>query len=182
MFHQSITYFLVGLLVLTLGVIFQKGLTFLRIAKQRKAGNLVAGANLRDPMAAVKLKISQGETRGSVLRAYAAEAASGLEARLSWLAVISSAAPFIGLLGTVWGVMQALATLTGTNLNVGALTGPLSEALAATLWGLGAAIPAAIAYSLMAGRVSRLQEEAFLLIDKQGFETAGSQSQPEVSQ
>lgn len=181
MFHQSITYLLIGLLALTLGVIFQKVLTFLRIAKQRKVDNLPGGANLRDPVATVRLKMSQGETRISVLRAYAAEAASGLEARLSWLAVVSSAAPFIGLLGTVWGVMQALATLTGTSLNVGSLTGPLSEALAATLWGLGAAIPAAVAYSLMTGRVSRLQEEAFLFIDKQGL-GAAAPARTEVAQ
>jgi hypothetical protein len=165
MLHQAVTYLLIGLLVLALGLVLQKGITFIRIARQRKLGNLAGGLNLADPLAAVKLKMSQGELRPDVLRAHAASAASRLEARMSWLAVISSSAPFIGLAGTVWGVMQALTTLTGTDLNVGALTGPLSEALAATLWGLAAAIPATIAYSLMTGHVARLQEEAFLYLD-----------------
>lgn len=71
-----------------------------------------------------------------------------LESRLLVLAIVGSAAPFVGLFGTVWGIMtsfQAIAASKSTNLAV--VAPGIAEALFATALGLFAAIPAVIAYN-----------------------------------
>ncbi|MDX1498234.1 MAG: MotA/TolQ/ExbB proton channel family protein, partial [Salinisphaeraceae bacterium] len=68
---------------------------------------------------------------------------------LTILASVGSASPFIGLLGTVWGIMHALQTLAGQALTLEAVAGPVGEALVATAIGLFAAIPALIAYNML---------------------------------
>ena len=71
------------------------------------------------------------------------------ERLLTILASVGSSAPFIGLLGTVWGIMNALQTLAGEALTLEAVAGPVGEALVATAVGLFAAIPALIAYNFL---------------------------------
>lgn len=63
---------------------------------------------------------------------------------LAVLSLIASTAPYIGLFGTVWHIIQALGGIGNGNLNVAAIAQPIGEALYATLWGLGAAIPALV--------------------------------------
>jgi biopolymer transport protein TolQ len=80
-----------------------------------------------------------------------------LEKRLSFLATVGSAAPFIGLFGTVWGIMNAftsIAQASSTNLTV--VAGPIAEALFATAIGLVAAIPAVIAYNKLSGDANKM--------------------------
>jgi len=80
-----------------------------------------------------------------------------LEKRLSFLATVGSAAPFIGLFGTVWGIMNAftaIAQASSTNLSV--VAGPIAEALFATAIGLVAAIPAVIAYNKLSGDANKM--------------------------
>ena len=88
--------------------------------------------------------------------------AERLEARLLFLATVGSSSPFIGLFGTVWGIMtsfQAIAVSKNTNLSV--VAPGIAEALLATAIGLVAAIPAVIAYNnlqAVAGRhVARME-------------------------
>src|SRR5690554_89494 len=70
-----------------------------------------------------------------------------LEKRLSFLATVGSAAPFIGLFGTVWGIMNAFSSIASAqSASLGVVAGPIAEALFATAIGLVAAIPAVIAY------------------------------------
>ncbi len=79
-----------------------------------------------------------------------------LERRLMFLATIGSTAPFIGLFGTVWGIMtsfQAIAQSKSTNLAV--VAPGIAEALFATALGLVAAIPAVIFYNKYSNEVSR---------------------------
>jgi biopolymer transport protein TolQ len=81
----------------------------------------------------------------------------GLEARLGYLASIGSAAPFIGLFGTVIGIMtsfQAIAGSSSTNLAV--VAPGIAEALLATALGLLAAIPATIAYNKLSTDAAKL--------------------------
>jgi len=81
---------------------------------------------------------------------------SRLENRLLFLATLGSAAPFVGLFGTVWGIMtsfQAIAASKNTNLAV--VAPGIAEALFATALGLLAAIPATIAYNKFSSDVSR---------------------------
>lgn len=81
---------------------------------------------------------------------------SDQEQHLIVLATVGSTAPFVGLLGTVWGIMHALQTLTGQALTLDAVAGPVGEALIATAVGLFAAIPALIGYNLSVRALSRL--------------------------
>lgn len=80
-----------------------------------------------------------------------------LEARLTFLATVGSAAPFIGLFGTVWGIMnsfQSIAASKSTNLAV--VAPGIAEALFATALGLLAAIPAVIAYNKLSSDANKL--------------------------
>ncbi len=81
-----------------------------------------------------------------------------LEQNLATLATIGSTSPYVGLFGTVWGIMnsfQAIGTVQSATL---AMVAPgISEALVATAMGLFAAIPAVIAYNRYADKVTRLE-------------------------
>ncbi|MCL2716922.1 MAG: MotA/TolQ/ExbB proton channel family protein [Alphaproteobacteria bacterium] len=78
------------------------------------------------------------------------------EAGLPNLAVISSVSPFIGLFGTVWGIMTSFAGIADAHDTSLAVVAPgIAEALAATAWGLGAAIPASIGYNRIGALFSR---------------------------
>ncbi len=80
-----------------------------------------------------------------------------LERRLLFLATVGSTAPFVGLFGTVWGIMnsfQAIAVSKNTNLAV--VAPGIAEALFATALGLLAAIPAVIAYNKFTSDLGRL--------------------------
>lgn len=80
----------------------------------------------------------------------------GLEKYMTFLASVGSTAPFIGLFGTVWGIMnsfQAIAQYENTNL---AIVAPgIAEALFATALGLVAAIPAVLAYNKLSSEINR---------------------------
>lgn len=69
-----------------------------------------------------------------------------LDPWLAGLALIAAGAPYVGLFGTVWHIIQALSGIGTGNLNVAAIAHPIGEALYATLWGLGCAIPALVAH------------------------------------
>lgn len=79
-----------------------------------------------------------------------------LDGRLPSLATISSAAPFIGLFGTVWGIMNSFSAIAQAKDTSLATVAPgIAEALLATAMGLVAAIPALIAYNMLATSVGR---------------------------
>ena len=81
-----------------------------------------------------------------------------LDAHLSFLATVASTSPYIGLFGTVWGIMTAFTALGSVQQASIAMVAPgISEALIATAMGLFAAIPAAIAYNRFTHRVERIQ-------------------------
>ena len=83
-----------------------------------------------------------------------------LENHLSLLATVGSSAPYIGLFGTVWGVMHAFQALGDVqHATLAAVAPGISEALVATAIGLFAAIPAVIAYNRLSNRVDRLLNE-----------------------
>lgn len=82
------------------------------------------------------------------------ELRSKLESGLSILATIGSTAPFIGLFGTVWGIMHALKGISATgSAGLDVVAGPIGEALIATAMGIAAAIPAVLAYNFLLNRV-----------------------------
>jgi biopolymer transport protein TolQ len=77
-----------------------------------------------------------------------------LELWVSWLATTASIAPFIGLFGTVWGIMSAFLSISQTGTTSLQSVGPgIAEALIATAAGLAAAIPAVLFYNGLTQRV-----------------------------
>ena len=81
-----------------------------------------------------------------------------LEGGLSLLATIGSTSPYVGLFGTVWGIMHAFIAIGNVKQASLAMVAPgIAEALIATAMGLFAAIPAVIAYNFFTARVDRLE-------------------------
>ena len=81
-----------------------------------------------------------------------------LSDRLNVLATVGSVAPFVGLFGTVWGIMRAFTNIAGAQNSSLAVVAPgIAEALFATAIGLFAAIPAVIAYNRFGHGVNRIE-------------------------
>jgi biopolymer transport protein TolQ len=118
--------------------------------KERQSGEDTALRELRTG--------SQGLQR--TLQSSSSQENLRLEKYLTFLATTAAAAPFIGLFGTVWGIMDAFAGIGETgSASLAVVAGPISEALIATATGLAAAIPAVAAYNYLLGLVRRLQTE-----------------------
>lgn len=84
----------------------------------------------------------------------------GLEHNLSFLATVGSAAPFVGLFGTVWGIMNSFQSIAlSKNTSLAVVAPGIAEALLATAIGLVAAIPAVICYNFLANRLSFLSNK-----------------------
>ena len=82
----------------------------------------------------------------------------GLERHLSFLATVGSTSPYVGLFGTVWGIMNSFHALGNVKQATLNLVAPgIAEALIATAMGLFAAIPAVVAYNKYADKVQRLE-------------------------
>ena len=80
-----------------------------------------------------------------------------LESNLSFLASVGSVSPYVGLFGTVWGIMNSFRGLANVaQATLGHVAPGIAEALIATAMGLFAAIPAVMAYNRFAGDVNRL--------------------------
>ena len=87
-----------------------------------------------------------------------AQEADSLSERLNFLATVGSVAPFVGLFGTVWGIMNSFFQIGQQQNSSLAVVAPgISEALFATAIGLFAAIPAVIAYNRFSHRVNQLE-------------------------
>src|SRR5579871_5350174 len=79
-----------------------------------------------------------------------------LERHMIFLASVGSAAPFVGLFGTVWGIMNSFASIAASKNTTLAVVAPgIAEALFATALGLVAAIPAVLAYNKLSGDIGR---------------------------
>jgi len=81
-----------------------------------------------------------------------------LSDRLNLLATIGSVAPFVGLFGTVWGIMRSFTDIAASqNTSLGVVAPGIAEALFATAIGLFAAIPAVIAYNRLLHRIGKIE-------------------------
>lgn len=94
------------------------------------------------------------------LRRAATSELTHLEAQTPFLGTTAAAAPFVGLFGTVWGIMRAFNEIyVAGNANLATVAKPISEALIATAVGLFAAIPAVVAYNHFVSRIKVLDAE-----------------------
>ena len=105
--------------------------------------------------------LNRSEFIDRALRQAVARESLRLEDGLTLLATVGSAAPFVGLLGTVWGIYHALIRIAASgNASMNAVAGPVGEALLMTAFGLFAAIPATFAFNFF-NRANRLTYARF---------------------
>lgn len=111
-----------------------------------------------------KAAVAPAELLTRALRRALTEETARLESGLTLLASVASAAPFVGLFGTVWGIYHALGAIsTEGQASLDQVAGPVGEALIMTAFGLSVAIPAVLAYNAFQ-RGNRL-----LLVQLEGF-------------
>ncbi len=103
--------------------------------------------------------LAQRVTR--VLRDALHAALRRLQAGQILLATVGATAPFVGLLGTVWGIYRALSGIAGETggFTIDKVAGPVGEALIMTAFGLAVAIPAVLAYNVFGRVVGRIEAE-----------------------
>jgi biopolymer transport protein ExbB len=105
--------------------------------------------------------LNRSEFVDRALRQGVTRESSRLEAGLTVLATVGSTAPFVGLLGTVWGIYGALIRIGASgNASIDAVAGPVGEALIMTALGLFVAIPAVLAYNFFT-RLNRVTNNKF---------------------
>ncbi|NOH79487.1 protein TolQ [Vibrio sp. RE86] len=98
------------------------------------------------------------EGTGRAMRVSVAREVDELETNLPFLATVGSISPYIGLFGTVWGIMHAFIALGEVKQATLAMVAPgIAEALVATAMGLFAAIPAVMAYNRFSSKVGKLE-------------------------
>jgi biopolymer transport protein ExbB/TolQ len=146
----------------------------LKRARRNEAGSLldpVISAGAQEALQDRFADESTGDVRQLMMEAMSREGRmlmARLEGGLPNLAVIASVAPFVGLFGTVWGIMVAFTAIAESNDTSLAVVAPgIAEALATTAFGLVAAIPASIAYSrLGASFAAKAQDLANFIEEK----------------
>ena len=90
-----------------------------------------------------------------------------LENSLPFLATVGSVSPYVGLFGTVWGIMHAFVALAAVkNATLAMVAPPIAEALIATAMGLFAAIPAVVAYNRFNTKVEKLENSYINFMDE----------------
>lgn len=165
-------------------IVFSKGSVFGKARRSnksflrafRKAGNLQAVAVASEQFGAAPLVAvfdfgyseieRQIKQRGALVNKAAVERSlqlgiseevTKLEMNMTWLATVASVSPFIGLFGTVWGIIDAFEGLGNAgSASLRAVAPGISEALVTTAIGLAAAIPAAIFYNVFGSRIREL--------------------------
>ncbi len=183
---KAVIVILVLMSVISLGMIFQKWLAIKRAtnkalhginvfsrAKDIREAILALGGDSSSPLYNIanegvtefnlskemgnEEKIIVDNVRRS-LRQGVAEESAKLNASISYLATAANTAPFIGLLGTVWGIMETFHAIGAMKSASLATVAPgISEALIATAFGLFVAIPATIGYNTFQGRLDFLE-------------------------
>ncbi|MDZ7791315.1 MAG: protein TolQ [Xanthomonadales bacterium] len=125
-----------------LDAMFEAG--FREFSRQREEGRIDADALTNGAQRAMRVTLTREMDR--------------LEHHLSFLATVGSVSPYVGLFGTVWGIMNSFRGLAGSQQATIAMVAPgISEALIATAMGLFAAIPAVVAFNKFSTQVERLE-------------------------
>jgi len=170
--------------------IFRKGQSFSEISTASETLRFTplvpvfnAGAELLQPLGrkspsaqgglALRTSTINSTTLQRTLQRAAASQLTRLESRMTFLATTASVAPFVGLFGTVWGVMTSFAGLANANVaTLRAVAPGIADALIATAFGLFAAIPAVIAYNQfvykirnVGGQLDDLQVEMLAMVE-----------------
>ena len=186
---QAVMVLLLGLSIASWTIIFRKGsiLGGVRRETERFERNFWAGGDLYNLFEVAQRKMASADSAGNAavlerifaagmkefLKAKEIDAArramkaayqremDRLEANLPFLASVGSVSPYIGLLGTVWGIMHAFRGLANVQQATLASVAPgIAEALVATAIGLFAAIPAVFFYNIFTSKINHFEERA----------------------
>ncbi len=140
--------------------------------RQRRAGGSSSAAVLRSGyrhfarLTEIDSKTNALEGGRRAMRIVVNEEVEKLDRNLAFLAVVASSAPFVGLFGTVWGIMESFQNIGTTGQATLAVVAPgIAEALVATALGLAAAIPAVIAYNMLTRRVEQTHNRLENFVD-----------------
>ena len=132
--------------------VFKQGVNFF--------SELRPGALRADAPSVEGLSLTQLEALRLVLEKEESEERDEMAQGLTWLAIIGSISPLLGLMGTVIGIMNAFLGITATgSTNIGAVAPGVAEALITTVVGLAVAIPAVIAYNHFVSRLNLVTGE-----------------------
>ncbi|MDD5034607.1 MAG: MotA/TolQ/ExbB proton channel family protein [Methylococcaceae bacterium] len=187
---QLTLWVLIGFSVITWGIIFFKTWTFWSIGRANNAygtafwaaSDLNEAAKLENDASALGRIAGAGfgvlndmrsnasrllEMSGDIqsilersLRQQISKERKALEQGLAMLASVGSTSPFVGLFGTVWGIMHALQDISkAKSASLDVVAGPIGEALIATAIGIAAAIPAVLAYNFFLRRMKLCEAE-----------------------
>ncbi|MEW6058215.1 MAG: MotA/TolQ/ExbB proton channel family protein [Bdellovibrionota bacterium] len=150
---QWVLWFLILLSVVSVALILERW-THFKGAKQKLEKKISDALKPLSP--------TERTTRGQYLaESLVAQARLGAEHRLSWLATIGSNAPFVGLFGTVLGIIRAFHDLSQAGTQGSSIVSAgISEALVATAVGLFVAIPAVVAYNYFQRQVKDMLLQA----------------------
>lgn len=156
-------------------------------------GELVRGSQLRENAGSLEIAITAAmdNLNRSLHKSKMLEKRK-LEKFMPFLAICASAAPFIGLFGTVWGIMNAFEGIAQTgSASLAAVAPGISEALIATAFGLAAAIPAVVGYNIFNTKIREYSTkldgfladflnivERYLAIDHKSKNHSGTASSP----
>ncbi|MFI3190898.1 protein TolQ [Crenothrix sp. D3] len=122
-------------------------------SRMRQSGTIEPSVQVESAQRAMRIELSRELDR--------------LDEHLSFLATVGSTSPYIGLFGTVWGIMNSFMSLGNTKQATLAQVAPgIAEALIATAIGLFAAIPAVIAYNRFSTRLDRLTGRYELFVEE----------------
>lgn len=122
-------------------------------SRMRQSGTVEPGVQVESAQRAMRIELSRELDR--------------LEEHLAFLATVGSTSPYVGLFGTVWGIMNSFMSLGNTKQATLAQVAPgIAEALIATAIGLFAAIPAVVAYNRFSTRLDRLTGRYELFVEE----------------
>jgi biopolymer transport protein TolQ len=122
-------------------------------SRMRQSGTIEPSVQVESAQRAMRIELSRELDR--------------LDEHLSFLATVGSTSPYVGLFGTVWGIMNSFMSLGNTKQATLAQVAPgIAEALIATAIGLFAAIPAVIAYNRFSTRLDRLTGRYELFVEE----------------
>lgn len=148
----------------------REGLLTKQVRKEVPSARVAAAGLDEWKRSTAKQPVDRDATRQRIAAAMdsqIAEEADELAGRLNFLATVGSVAPFVGLFGTVWGIMNSFFQIGAQQSASLAVVAPgIAEALFATAIGLFAAIPAVIAYNRFGGAVDRYEATLQRFADK----------------
>ena len=122
-------------------------------SRMRQTGNVEAGVQVESAQRVMRIELSRELER--------------LDEHLAFLATVGSTSPYVGLFGTVWGIMNSFMSLGNVKQATLAQVAPgIAEALIATAMGLFAAIPAVVAYNRFSTRLDRLTGRYELFVEE----------------